>query len=151
VLRTGGLDGDVEGGRLQKLRDPEIEESYLAFARDQHIAGFQVAVHDEVPVRPRDRFARFLQQSDAFPHGKVFFVTVAVDGTAFDELHHEIRTAILRGAAIEEPRDQGMLEVGQDPPFDIEPPAPVGAENALLHDLQRRKGGSAARRQPTRP
>jgi hypothetical protein len=66
-LGAGLLRRDLEGGRLQQLRDAEVEEPWLTLTGDQHVAGLQVAVHDEMAVRPGHRLAHALQQRDAPP------------------------------------------------------------------------------------
>jgi hypothetical protein len=41
--------------------------------------------------------------------------------TAFDKLHHEVRMSVLGDAPVHEPRETGVLEIGQDLSFEPEP------------------------------
>ena len=44
-------------------------------------------------------------------------LAVAIERLAFDELHHEIRQPLVRCAAVDQPRDVGVIEVGEDLPL----------------------------------
>ena len=62
------------------------------------------------------RAANALHEAQPVGNRKRFGLHVLRDGDAFDILHHQVGDA-LRGAAIEEAGDIGMLEISQDLPF----------------------------------
>ena len=62
-------------------------------------------------------------------------VAVLVDGLALDELHHVVRQAVVGRAAIEQARDVGMIEAGQDLPLVPESPQDEIGIHAPLDDL----------------
>src|SRR6185503_7731337 len=47
-------------------------------------------------------------------HRQLALFAVTIQRLASDELHHEIRQAFVRGAAIDQARDVGMIEIGED-------------------------------------
>src|SRR5262245_32464436 len=53
------------------------------------------------------------------------------DRGALDVLHHEVRTPVGRDPAVEESRDAGMLQPGENLPLGEEPPEDLAAR----HDL----------------
>ena len=84
---------------------------------DQHVAGFQVAVHDVVFVRMLHRVEHREAQLEPLGRGQLVIVGVAIDRGAPDVLHHEIGQPFGRGASVEEARDVGMIQRGQDLTF----------------------------------
>jgi hypothetical protein len=71
-------------------------------------------VHDEVTVRVLDGLAHGLEEpepgADAQPERRA----VGGDGFAVDELHHQVRPPVGCGPAVQEPRDVGVFQPGQD-------------------------------------
>ena len=70
--------------RFEQVGDAEVEQLHLPVSRDEHVRRFQVAVHDEVGVRVRDRREHVEEQIHAAVDGKLVHVAVAVDGLAVD-------------------------------------------------------------------
>ena len=57
--------GRLGVGVVEKFGDAEIEQLGRTIRRHQYIARFEIAMHDQVSVRVRDRTAQPLQQRDA--------------------------------------------------------------------------------------
>ncbi len=64
-------------------------------------------------------------------------VAVAIDGRPLDELHHEERAAPGVRSAVEQTRDAGMLQVGEDLPFTLEAAARVLVRECERQHFQR--------------
>ena len=76
---------------------------------------------DEPAVSQRDCGAGRPDQLDASCQVEIVLATVLVDGKPVDKLEHEVRSAVLVGAAIKEASDVRMLESGQNLAFTKEP------------------------------
>jgi hypothetical protein len=63
-------------------------------------------------------------------------VAVLVEGHPLDVLHDQVRPAVVCGAAVQETRDAGMIEGGQDLAFGAEPGREVGAVRAVAKNLE---------------
>ncbi len=98
----------------QDLGDTEIEQLHRPLAGDEDVRRLEVAVHDEVAMRVANRVTHVEEQSQALANRKLAVVAIAIDRLALDVLHHEVRPAVLRHAAVDEPRDAGMLEACKD-------------------------------------
>ena len=66
--------------------------------------------------------ANCLEQPQAVRDRQPVMITIARDRLAIDVLHHEIRIPVFGIAAVEQPRDVGMIEVRQDLTFATEAP-----------------------------
>src|ERR1700676_5511603 len=64
-------------------------------------------------------------------------LAILVQRAALDVLHHEVRAAVLGRAAIEQPRDVGMREAGQDLPLVAEVPQDLLRIHAPSDQLER--------------
>ena len=99
--------------------------------------GLQVAMHDEVAVRRRDRVAAVLQELEARLDGETPRPAVLRDRLALDELHHEVRPPVLGRAAVEEPRDVRVLEAREDAPLAGEAREDFVRRHAASQELDR--------------
>ena len=96
---------------LQCLGDAEVQQLDLAVGVDQHVAGLEVAVHQQVAVGMGHRVGQLQKQRQA-----VFQRTPAhrrVDGLAVHVLHHEVGCAVAVRTCIEQPRDVGVVQPRQ--------------------------------------
>ncbi len=121
---------EVGGARLgrEDLGDPEVEQLDLAVFRDEHVGGLDVAVDDEAPVRGVHRVAARRDQVQALVERESVLADELRDRLAFDQFQHEIRTAVRR-PAVEQPRDVGMVEAGEELPLLHEaPPDSLGVD-----------------------
>ena len=107
-------------GAVQQLRDPEVEQLDVTFAGDEHVGWLDVAVHDEVGVRVRDRREYLEEQAQACVDAEAPLVAVAIDVRALHVLEDEIGGANRRHPGVEQPRDARMGEPGEDACFSRE-------------------------------
>jgi hypothetical protein len=77
------------------------------------------------------------QQPYTLLNREAALVTVRRDRIAFDQFHREERSAIVMEASVEEPRDGGVIELGQNLPFATEAHRRVVAIEAASHELER--------------
>jgi hypothetical protein len=96
------------------LRDAEVKQPRHAVCRDQHIARLDVAMDDQILVRVSDRGADTLEQLQALGDRQVPSIAVLVDRLALDELHDEVGQAVVGRPSVEQARDVGVIESGQD-------------------------------------
>ena len=120
-------------GRIQRLRDAEIHELDRAVRRREDVARLEVAVHDQAPVGRGDRLADVTEDPKARGDVQLVAVAVAIDPLPVHVLHREVRKPVVGEAAVEELRDAGMREPGQDLPLGDEARALVAVERALNH------------------
>src|SRR5262245_55810016 len=105
---------------VQELGDAEVEQLGCAGRIDQNIAGLKVAVNDEMTMRVFDSRADRQKQSQPLLDAKLLFVGVLRNPGALNVLHHEVRSSILGGTAIEQPCDVRMLQSSKDLTFSLE-------------------------------
>ena len=140
VRRHGRQQG--RGGRLREIDgleqcgDTEVEELRLAVSRHEDVRRLEVPVHDQVLVGVVDRPAHGPEQLQTLPDAEGMAGAEDVDRLPFDVLHDQIRPALLGLATVEDGRDVGMLEPGQDVTLAAETPEPFGSGIAV-HDLER--------------
>lgn len=114
-------DGGRRGiGGAGKFGDAEVEEFGGAFGRDEDVAGFEIAMDDHAFVGVLDGGADLLEELEPGAEGELALLAVFGDGLAFDEFHDEVGEAVFVGAAIEEAGDVGVVEGGEDLPFEAE-------------------------------
>ena len=125
--------------RIQRLGDTEVQQLDLALCRDQHVAGLQVAVHQQHAVRIGHGVGQL--EKDAKPLRQRQPATGVVDRPTLDQFHHEIGQAIGRQTGVEQPRDVRVVERGQRLLLDRKALQHPDAVHAALEDLD----GRAAR------
>jgi hypothetical protein len=134
----------VQGRRLrvlgadalrEQLRDAEVQQLHLTVGGDEDVRGLQVAMNHEVPVRVVHGGADGAEQRQPLLDGEPFPLAVGVDRLAFHILHGEVRLPLVARAPVEDGRDVGMLQPGQDLALDRETPQ-VLRGRAPAHELQ---------------
>ena len=90
-------------------------------------------MHDQAPVGRGDRLADVTEDPEARGDVQLVAVAVAIDPLPVHVLHREVRKPVVGEAAVEELRDAGMREPGQDLPLGHEARALVAVERALNH------------------
>ena len=78
------------------------------------------------------------EEAEAFGDRQVRLATVVVDGLALDVLHDEVGHAAGHGAAVDQPRDVGVIELREDLPLALEPRDAVLDAEAEPDHLDRR-------------
>src|SRR5262245_7719543 len=94
-------------------------------------------MHDELRVRVLHRSAHLLEHRQALLDRQPALVAVAVDRPAFDALHYEVRPAVRRAAAIEEPGDRRVRQRRDDLALALEAPRDLPGIEARAQQLQR--------------
>jgi hypothetical protein len=102
---------------LQQLRDSEIEQLWRSIGRDNDVRRLQIAMHDQVLVCVLDCGAHGEEQLEALLYVQSPFRDKAIDRSSFDELHHQVGKPGRGHAAIQQARDVGMRQRGQDLAF----------------------------------
>src|SRR5206468_2811532 len=103
------IDRVSVGLRGKDLRDAKIQQLRDAFAGDQNISRLQVTMDHEIAMRVLHGLAYLKKESEPFTARQV--TGENVDRNAVDVLHHQIRNPVGSGAAIQQTRDVGMLEL----------------------------------------
>ncbi len=98
----------------QQLRDSEVEQLRRALRRHEDVAGLQVAVDHEVLVGVLHRGADLPEEDEPVPDRELVAAAEVEQRDALDVLHDEVGLAFLGGAAVEQPRDPGVVERGRD-------------------------------------
>ena len=106
------------GGRalvvLQQLGDAEVQQHRAALRRDEHVAGFQVAVDDEVGMRELHRVHHLQQQLHALAGTELAGGAVRGDGLAFDVFQRQVGLPVVGLPGVVQPRDVRVHERTQD-------------------------------------
>ena len=122
--------------RIERLRDAEVHELDRAVRCREDVARLEIAVDDQAPVGGGHRIADVTEDSKPRPDVQLVVVAVAIDPHPLHVLHREIRKPLVGEAAVEELRDAGMRQPGQDLPLGHEARALMTVERTLNH-LQR--------------
>ena len=93
-------------------------------------------MHHQAPVGVAHGVGDPAEQREALPGGQRMRVAVRVQRDAVDVLHHQIRHAFGRRAAVNQLRDTRMVERREDLPLGAKAPQAVLAQHAA-HDLDR--------------
>ena len=84
-----------------------------------------------------DGLAHGQEQAEAVAQVQVAPGAPGVDGHTVDELHHQVGPAVGSHATVQQPRDVGMVQVGQDLALGAEAAQHLLAVHAPAHQLQR--------------
>ena len=122
---------------IQQLGNAEVEQLDMAVDRDQHVGGLEVAVHDEVGVRVRDRLQDVEKETEACLDPQRVVIAIAVDALTVDVFEDEIGLACWRHAGIDEVRDVRVGEPGEDVAFAPEPLFAGAADQRDVQQLDR--------------
>ena len=101
--------------RFQNLGDAEVEHLGFAIGGDQNIAGFQIAMHHQVPMQIGDRRADFQKQLDLV--AIIQRAGESVERFTLHVFHGQVSLAVSGVPGIQQVRDVGMGETGEDLPF----------------------------------
>ena len=112
----GGLH-QLIGVVAKDLGDAEIEQVRTSVGIDQHVAGLEIAVHDQLPMRVIDHPRDFRQQRQARIQAKRVNAHVVRQRFATDVVHRQIRATVGSDASVEQGRDRRMVELGKNPAF----------------------------------
>src|SRR4030081_3552965 len=82
-----------------------------------------------------NRVADSTEQLETLGDVQLAFVAPAIDRPAVDELHHEVRETLFRGAGVQEPGNPGMIERRQNFALLAESRQNNGAIHSGLNEL----------------
>ena len=97
--------------RIKCLGDAEIQQLDLAIAIDQHIAGLQIAVHQQVAVGAGHRVGQLQKQRQ--PGRQRQPTHGFIDGPAVYILQHKVGQALFAGAGIQQAGDVRVAQARQ--------------------------------------
>ncbi len=136
--RGHGHHGRAEGRlRIERFRDPEIEELRGPVPGDEDVGRLEVAVDDQRPMGGFHRLAHGQEKLEAVVDREALLVAIPVDRAALDVFHDDVGETVLGGPAVEQPGDVGVLQAGQDPPLGLESPQQTVAVAPQRKDLDR--------------
>lgn len=132
-----GAGQGVLAGGVDQGGDTEAQHLHADAAVDHDIAGLDVGVDDAVGVRVLHRRAHLQEQPRAVAEAQPGRVRVLGDRQAFDPLHHDVREAVRRQAAVEELGDVRVAQTRQDAALQHKLLGGRGREQAATHQLDR--------------
>src|SRR5690349_14871646 len=81
-----------------------------------------------------DGLANAAKQADAIADGQLVFIGVSVKRQPVDKVHDEVRPPVRSRAAIDQPRDKGMIQCGEYLPLIPKTSEnEIGIDAALYH------------------
>ena len=119
----------VGRGVAQRGRDPEVDQLRYAVGGDQYVRRLDIAVHDQHGVSGRDRVRELNQQRHDFARRQGAFGAILIDGFAAHELDGDPGAPVL-DVGIDQPRDRGMLQSGEQLGLAREAPPGRGIQRA---------------------
>ena len=122
---------------VQDLGDAEVEQLGHAVGAHQHVGRLDVAVHDALVMRVRQRRGDLLQEQQALLQIQILPLTPQVERKPLHELHDEVAAAILGHAAAEQARDVRVVERVQHLALQLEALQHRVAVHAALQQLDR--------------
>ena len=90
--------------------DAEVEQPGSLCGIDQHIGRFDIPMNDQVRMGVGHCIHHLEQQVQPLFQAELVVADVSVDGLAIDQLHDDVRRAILRRTRIVKPSDVRMAE-----------------------------------------
>ncbi|HRD98964.1 MAG TPA: hypothetical protein PLA97_21505 [Rubrivivax sp.] len=104
-------------GLAQQLRHAEVQQHRVPVLAHQHIARLDVAVHDQLTVRVAHRTAHLFEQGQHRFQIQPPIAAIAVQRVTLDVFHHQVGSSGRCGAAVQQPCDVRVVQLGQDLPF----------------------------------
>ena len=106
--------------RLEQLRNAEIEQFRDAVRRHEDVRRLEIAVHDQVLMRVLHGVAHLEEQAQALLDRQPLLLAPRGDLHAGDVLENNVGRAVISGAAVEQSRDVGVLQVRENLPLATE-------------------------------
>src|SRR5690606_27749789 len=97
-----------------QLGDAEVEQPNTTVGVDQDVGRLEVAVHDELAVRMLDRGADIEEPAHACANAEASGIAPARERIAAHELEGEPGPTVGCHTAVDEAREVGMVEAGED-------------------------------------
>ena len=115
---------------LEQLGNAEVQELCRPVRSDEDVLRLDVAVDDEPLVGVRDAVTDLQKERETIVEREIALRAVPIDRHAVDVLHHEIGPTLGGRAAVEQPRDVGVLQPGEKLPLAMESFARVSERRA---------------------
>ena len=132
--QLGGLRRVVIG---EQLGDTEIEQLQIASRRYEDVRRLQIAMDDEPAMGVLHGLAHPAEQLHPCVNREAPPVAVRRDRLTVHEFHREVRPAVGVEAAVEEPCDGRVIELGENLPLAAEAHRGAVAVEAAPHELDR--------------
>ena len=113
--------GDQLGVAVQQARDAEIQQLGLPRGIDEQIGRLDVAMDHQTLVRIGHRGTDLQEQPDATAHIQRMRLAPAVDALAIDIFHRQERLALGIAAGVDQIRDVGVIQAGENALLFLEP------------------------------
>jgi hypothetical protein len=105
---------DLEGAFVERARDPEVDQ-LAVLALEEDVGGLEIAVEHAVRVRVRERAAQPEDElRDLVRRESAALREHVLQRLALDELHHEVRSASLGDAEVDDGDDPWVAQARQD-------------------------------------
>lgn len=113
---------------VEALGDAKINQLELALVVDQHIAGFDVPVQDQMPVRVRYRIAQVEQKLHAWAQAELVLTAMAEQVLAVDQFHRIPELTSAAFATVDKSGDVWMAQARHHIAFEQEALPPGGVD-----------------------
>ena len=111
LVKQGGPGFDPAAGWVQGLGDAKVQQTHTSVVVHQHVAGLEVAVHQQVAVCVRDRIGQLQEQHQ--PVVQLQLSAGDIDGPALHPFHHKVGQAVVGDAGVQQPRNVRVRQPGQ--------------------------------------
>src|SRR5580692_963850 len=99
---------------VDNFGNTEIQEFRRSLMGDENVAGFYIAMDDQPLMRILHGRADRREEFETFGNWQVARIAIFGDGLAFDQLHYKVRDALFSRAAVEQARDVGVIQSGEN-------------------------------------
>src|SRR6266550_4049283 len=121
----------------QELGDPEIEQPRLPFCVRENVAGLDVAMDNQIPMRKFHRVADLQKELQSLTRRQLLRNCKSSHRYADNVVHDKVGQTIVGRACIEQPRDIWVIEPGQDLAFRSETVQDLSRVSASIQYLDR--------------
>ncbi len=121
----------------EQLGDPEVEQLHLAVAVDEDVARFEIAVDHEIAVEIADRVDDLEKEPQDLVDAHTILGAVLRDGSALDQLHDEVGSALVGDSAIQQAGDVRVREPGEELPLGEETRSQLGGVHVAVEKFER--------------
>src|SRR5208282_1101181 len=116
-LRECRLKAVGRGARIKNLSDTKIHKFRHSVRGHKDVARFNIAVNDE-PLIGKLHCRTYLQEEIQAVAGALpALLAVTVNGLPLNQFHDKVRSAFFGGATVEQVRNVGVIEAGQNLPL----------------------------------
>ena len=130
--------GDLAAVRFaEQLGDPEVEQTHFAVGSDQHVGGFEIAMHDQVGMRELDRPTQLNEELEPAMRAQVVQAAVLGDRQTVDVLEDQKRATVAGRTGIEQRDHRRVLKLRQHVALEAKALDHLAGCQPGTHDLHR--------------